>query len=45
MKAIHVDEGDWIYGKCSKISYTKVAYKMAYTNSADLDQTAPSGAV
>ena len=33
------------YAKCSKISYSKVANKMAYTNSADPDQTAPDGAV
>ena len=33
------------YGKCPKISYTKVANKMAYANSADPDQTAPEGAV
>ena len=33
------------YGKCPKISYTKVADKMAYANSADPDQTAPEGAV
>ena len=33
------------YGKCPKISYTKVSDKMAYANSADPDQTAPSGAV
>ena len=33
------------YGKCPKISFTKVD-KMAYTNSEDPDQTAPaSGAV
>ena len=31
--------------KCSKISYTKVADKMAYSNSADPDQTAPEAAV
>ena len=31
------------YGKCPKISYTKVANKMAYANSADPDQTAPEG--
>ena len=28
-----------------KISYTKVVNKMAYSNSADPDQTAPEGAV
>ena len=33
------------YGKCPKISYTKIADKMAYANSVDPDQTAPSGAV
>ena len=34
-----------IYGKCPKISYTKVSNKIAYTNSEDPDQTAPEGAV
>ena len=34
-----------IYAKCPKISNTKVSDKMTNTNSADLDQTAPSGAV
>ena len=34
-----------IYGKCPKISYTKVPNKMACANSADPDQTAPKGAV
>ena len=29
------------YSKCPKISYTKVANKLAYANSADPDQTAP----
>ena len=29
------------YGKCSKISYTSFSEKMAYANSADLDQTTP----
>ena len=29
----------------SKISYTKVSDKIAYANSVELDQTAPSGAV
>ena len=29
------------YGKCLKISYTKSLGKMAYTNSAHSDQTAP----
>ena len=33
------------YGKCPKISYTKVADIMGYANSADPDQTAPGGAV
>ena len=33
------------YGKCPKISYTKVSDKMAYANSADPDQIAPEGAV
>ena len=32
-------------GKCSKISNTKVSDKMIYANSAEPDQTAPSGAV
>ena len=31
------------YGKCPKISYTKVANKMAYANSADPHQTVPEG--
>ena len=30
-------------GKCTKISNTKVADKMAYANSANPDQTAPEG--
>ena len=30
------------YGKCPKISYTKVSGKIAYGNSADPDQTALS---
>ena len=34
-----------IYGKCPKISNTKVPDKMTYANSADPDQAAPSGAV
>ena len=34
-----------IYGKYPKIQYFKVANKMIYANSADPDQTAPSGAV
>ena len=29
------------YGKCPKIMYTLVNDKMAYTDSADPDQTAP----
>ena len=33
------------YGKCPKISNTKVSDKMPYANSADPDQTAPEGAV
>ena len=33
------------YGKCPKNLYTKVSDRMAYVNSADPDQTAPSGAV
>ena len=33
------------YGKCPKISYTKIVDKMAYANSADLDQTTPEGEV
>ena len=34
-----------VYGKCSKTSNTNVSDKMTYANSADPDQTAPSGAV
>ena len=34
-----------IYDNCPRISNTKVCYKMAYSNSADPDQTAPEGAV
>ena len=34
-----------IYGKCSKRLYSKFSDKMAYANSADPDQTVPSGAV
>ena len=30
-----------IFGKCPKLSYTKVSDKMAYANSVDPDQTAP----
>ena len=33
------------YGKCPKISNTKVCDKLQYANSADLYQTAPEGAV
>ena len=33
------------YGKCPKISYTKITNKMGFANSADPDQTAPEGAV
>ena len=33
------------YGKCPKISNTKVSDNMTYANSADLDQTSPAGAV
>ena len=33
------------YGKCPKISNTKVSDIIAYANSADPDQTAPEGAV
>ena len=33
------------YGKCPKISNTKLSDKMTYANSADPDQTAPEGAV
>ena len=33
------------YGKCPKISYTKLSDEMAYVNNADPDQTAPEGAV
>ena len=32
------------YDICPKILYIKVSDKMAYANSADLDQTAPKGA-
>ena len=35
----------FFYGKCPKISYTKVFDKIAYANGADPDQTAPEGAV
>ena len=34
-----------MYSKCPKISYSKVPDKMAYSNSADPDQTASEGAV
>ena len=30
-----------MYGKCSKILYTKVSDKMTHANIADQDQTAP----
>ena len=33
------------YGKCPKISHTKMANKTAYANSAVPDQTVPEGAV
>ena len=33
------------YGKCPKISSTKVSDEIAYANSVDPDQTAPEGAV
>ena len=33
------------YGKCPKISNTKVSDKMTYVNSADPDQTAPKGLI
>ena len=33
------------YGKCLKISNTKVSDTMTYAHSADPDQTAPKGAV
>ena len=33
------------YGKCPKFPNTKVYYNLTYANSADPDQTAPSGAV
>ena len=35
----------YMYGKCPKNSNTKASDKMTYANSADPDQTAPSGAV
>ena len=34
-----------MYGKCPKLSYSKVANKMAYANSVDPDEPAPEGAV
>ena len=40
-----MDERKTVYGKCPKISNTKVSDKMIYANSADPDQTAPEGAV
>ena len=33
------------YGKCPKISYTKLFDKMAYANSEDPDQTNPEWAI
>ena len=39
-----MEESTRHYGKCPKISNTKVSDKMAFANSADLDQTAPEGA-
>ena len=33
------------YGKCPKISYTKLSNKRAYANNVDPDQTAPERAV
>ena len=35
----------WIYGKCPKITNTKVSDKMPYANSAYPDQTALEGAI
>ena len=40
-----MNAADLEYGKCPKISNAKVSDKMPYANSADPDQTAPSGAV
>ena len=37
--------GKVVYGKCPKISNTKVSDKMTCADSADPDQTAPGGAV
>ena len=34
-----------LYRKCPKLLYIKSSDKMAYANSIDPDQTAPSGAV
>ena len=34
-----------VYGKCPKISYTKVSEKTAHVNTADPDQTVSEGAV
>ena len=34
-----------IYGKCPKISYTKVSNKISKANSTEPDQTTPEGAV
>ena len=42
---LYLGKDDFAYGKCPKISYTKVSDKMEYANSADPDQTAPKGAV
>ena len=33
------------YGKCPKVSITKVSDKMAYANSVAADQTAPEGLI
>ena len=42
----HSSSSDYYkYHKCPKISYTKVADKMAYANNADPDQIAPTEAV
>ena len=34
-----------MYGKCPKLSYSKVANKMAYANSVDPDEPGPEGGV
>ena len=44
-KLCHTEADLNSYGKCPRISYTKVSDKVAYANSADPDQTAPEGAV